>query len=530
MKKYLKKNVFYWGVLFGVALGVLCFGGWRLYRIRSEQSKIAIVTDATPSFAFIMSSIMEAVELCAQKYQISIKRYETDGSAQQTLRAFEKLYADGIRKVIGPILSQALDSAVQTFIAQHSDMIVISPSVTSTHIGESIKMPNFFRFIIADDRLMTAYGQLFLMHLPDLKNLIIIARNDMWGQSISGFIRARVAKILPKVIVQEFFYKVPDAFAKQHDFQKYLSTVVAEVRNVLKEEKGQKAILLASFAEAADYVRLIHNDDLFNVRHFGALSLMPDDPLFKDSVIVDFLIKVKFEALEFSANNALSTKRYAFLRDLIDRLNKKRVETRVSIYSFFAYDAARFLSLCQRVDDIRKVLKNFYGASGYIEVDDSCNRTTGTFVGVGVASDGMRQRLVPLTLNKQEVNFASYGVIEQCGVVINQPYEIAWDKKWDVSVQTIRYDLTGLTEPFKPFKDQFTAFISEYVIVQAKQNNISKQFIIFPSLAKNGVQVYMDTKTQSQWTKKAADKLYLADGADHPMVINGEQASVVKDN
>lgn len=521
-------RVVYFGLFFVFACVVFGFGWWRMHHKVDDQKIIAIVTTTTPSFTFFMHSIMQAVELCAQKHNIAIKRYETDGSAQQTLHAFQKLYADGVRKVVGPILSESLNTAVQVFIAQHTDMVVVSPSVTSSHIGEDVKMPNFFRFVMTDDRLMAVYSQLFFMRMPDLKHLIIMARDDMWGQSIAGFIRAKVTKILPQALVHEFFYKVPESFSNQQDFKKYLSTFVGEIRTVLKNENGPKAVLLASFVEAADYVRLVHDDNLFNIRHFGALPLTPDDPLFKDKLVVDFLIKVKFESLEFSANNALSTKRYTFLTDLIERLKEKNVETRPSIYSFFAYDAARCLSLCKKPEDIRKILKNFYGASGYIEVDDGGNRTTGMFVGVGVVSDGGRWRLVPLSLNKQEVNLASYGVIEQCGIVINQPYEIIWDKKWDVTIQTIRYDLTGLTEPFTSARNHFTALISEYVIVHAKQGALSKRFIIFPSLAKNGIQGYMNMQTHAQWMKKAPEKLYLADGADHPIVVREELVAAQK--
>lgn len=511
------------GLLF--VLGVIGGYFFIVFKRRSTNQVIAYILQGGASASAFARPTRDAINLFAQINQIPVRRFVPDGSAADSLRIFEKIYAEGIRKVVGPLTSGEIDEKVQQFIADHPDMIVITPSATNPAIGTKIHMPNFFRFVAPDDVLAKMYVPFMLTRVHNLKNLIILSRDDLWGKSLTSIIEQNVREKAVHVTVNSFFYTIPEKFVNNEEFSRYLSGVVARIREELKKVNGPTAIMLNTFSEISQYVYLVNKDPLFIVPHFGSDSLVYSGIPFEDTVIAKFLSDVKFEILAYFADNALSTKRFEIAEQFLLQQKKYNIPLLMpSLYAFTAYDAMSCLALCDTPADMKKVLDDFYGACGFIELDERNNRCRGNFLGVGVVFDGSTYRWMPLSLSKYEVYFDKLGILAHTFVDLSASYEISWDKSWNVEVELIGFDLTDKPR-FKPEGNTFNAQVGAYVVLYCRNGELDLKFMVYPALTTEGTQVYVNLSTRDQWVKQTTDSLYLAEKADYLVIKKHENKS-----
>lgn len=518
----------YWVVICGLVVLGGVVGGYLVIasKKRTANQPIAFILQSGVSASSFVRSIRDAVDLFSQTTQIPVKRYTPNGTPAETLRVLRQIHADGIHKVVGPLTSGEFDDAVQQFIADHSDMIVITPSATSPSIGSKIRMPNFFRFIASDDVLVNMYLPFMSARVPNLKNLIVLSRDDGWGKSLDASIKKNARERFASLIVSSFFYTVPEKFTNNEEFSNYFAGIIQRMREVLAKAHGPTAIMLNTFAELNQYVYLVHKDPLFAVPHFGSDALVYSGVPFEDAVIAKFLAAVKFEILVFFASNALSTKRFTVAEQLVAQQKKYSLPLLMpSLHAFAAYDALMCLSLCDEVADVRKVLSKFYGTTGFIELDERGNRHRGSFLGVGTVFDGTSYRWMPLSLSKHDVYLNNFKTLERCLVDLAPSYEISWDKSWNAEAEIIGFDLTDRSR-FKPADNVIKAQIGAYVLLYFKSGDIELKFMVYPALASGGVQVYVNLLTKDQWTKQATDNLYLAAHADNFVVKKPESTPI----
>lgn len=517
-----------------VVLGIVVMlggGGWYLYIVSASRQSInptiAFILQSGVSASAFVRSVRDAADLFSQVNQTPIKRYSPDGSAADALRVLKQIYADGIRKVVGPLTSGELDENVQQFIADHQDMIVITPSATNPAIGSKIHMQNFFRFIAPDDILAKMYIPFMMARVHGLKNLMILSRDDAWGRALTKTIQQNAQEKFKNIDVLEFFYTVPEKFAHNEEFVAYFSGIVQRMRDTLKKSNGPTAIMTNTFAEINQYAYLVHNDPLFAVPHFGSDSLVYSGIPFEDVIIAKFLADVKFEILVFFADNALSTKRFVITEQLILQQKKYNMPLLMpSLHAFTAYDALQCLSLCKTRADLKRVIASFYGTTGFIELNEQNNRVRGSFLGVGVIFDGTAFRWMPLSLSKSDVYVSDAHVLDRIFIDLSASYEISWDKSWHVEVELIGFDLTDKAH-FKPKATSVNAKIGSYVVLYCNDGERELKFMVYPALASDGAQVYVNLLTKDQWTKQAMDSLYLGAKADGLVVKKGSTDSSI---
>lgn len=503
-----------------IGAGFLFYRTTPKIKVLKKQQPIAIIISASSSSPSYITAIRNMINLFSEKYDFTIKRYESDGSSAGALKTFNKIYRDGIRKVCGPFTSQEFDITVQQFVHDHPDMLVVTASITSPNLGTAIAMPNFFRIVASDEHLIDIYGQLLPLRLGNPQRVIVLVRDDAWGKAIVNLVQKKLTKQLPNTSINIFPYQPPEHFENTEQFIQKLSAIVQSIKANLQSSQQKTAILLFSFAEIIHYINLVINEPLFAIPHFGSSSIAYSNLLIEDSTVAKFLSDIKFEALVFFADNARSSKRIAIVKQLAQQRTKTSLSQGTpSTRSLIVYDALYCLAHSNNPQQMRDLFSHFYGISGYIEVDALGSRSTGTFIGAGIVSDGARYRWAPLSFANHEVLLPAYHTTNQSIIDVDQSYTISWDKELDVEVTMIGADFTIITPPFKPANNYLRAMIAECIVLKYYINNARQQFFIFSGEIKDGIQIYMNIDTKDFHIKKTSDNLHIAAQSEYPTIV-----------
>jgi branched-chain amino acid transport system substrate-binding protein len=99
----------------------------------------------------------------------------------EELMAFKQ---QGINLVIGPFTSSEL-SNVREF-AKENSMVLISPS----SVARSIALSDDYIFRMASDDSYQTEAMLQLLKRDNIKNIILIWRDDVWGNDLAGLVKS----------------------------------------------------------------------------------------------------------------------------------------------------------------------------------------------------------------------------------------------------------------------------------------------------------------------------------------------------
>lgn len=301
-------------------------------------------------------------------FRIRIDIVDTQTLPSVARDRFDALYAQGYRFFLGPMSSGELGEII-SLVEAGRKALVISPS--STAPGLAIK-DTVFRFPPPDDFQGNVLSKLFQRY--GVTHIIIVFRNDDWGQGLTSFVE-RFFTEAGGTVVAKIAYdpKAPE-----------FSAIVETVRAQIESLQGQGVPLdnigvdIIGFEELASFLALAAGVDIFRqVKWFGsdgtalseAIRSSPEAAAFADEV--DWKNTITFAATDSSA--------YVFC------VVKQRVGFTPDPYSLISYDAAWILTLAILAaggpDDVDAVAEKvpeitqaFIGASGKINLNEFGDR------------------------------------------------------------------------------------------------------------------------------------------------------------
>jgi len=213
--------------------------------------------------------------------EVSYKR--TEGNPNLALKKLNQLIEEGVSYVVGPFTSNEVAYIIHP--AVQSNTTLISPSSTAPFLAYSDN--TLFR-LVPDDRLQAKYLATSLLN-DEVKNLVIVARNDIYGQQLSSLISSAFRSGGGKN-VEQFNY----ALQMRHGQTDLWPDLMRELRPVIDEfkesEQNKAGILAIGFDELKDFFSLLAEenlDDRFAI--YGSEMLARNRAIKSDANLAKFL-------------------------------------------------------------------------------------------------------------------------------------------------------------------------------------------------------------------------------------------------
>jgi branched-chain amino acid transport system substrate-binding protein len=302
------------------------------------------------------------------KWKIKLIYENTESSAEVALSKFESFVGQGIRIVLGPMMSPQCASIRPS--AQASDVLFISPSATAVTL--SIPGDNLFRFCAIDDLQGPAAAS--AMYSVGVRYMISVYVSNDWGVGLDVSTTEKFISLGGTVL--EHIPWPPDTL-EFTPIVESINNVVQQAKrnNIPLEEIGIYAVayrqILPIFVAASNY------PDLSKIRWFGTdgTVMLPElvDPI-DHRIETDFSLKTKFTSTMFRIPE---TRMYKHVRErIISKLGREP-----TIYTYSAYDSVWVVSLAlaavneynsMKVKEILpQVASSYFGATGNIVLNEN---------------------------------------------------------------------------------------------------------------------------------------------------------------
>jgi len=345
----------------------------------SGEVKIGVLVDLSGALTTYGEDIKAGYEIAEEevnsflnksgaKWRIKLIYENTESSAEVALSKFESLIGQGIRIVLGPMMSPQCASIRPS--AQANNVLFISPSATAVTL--SIPDDNLFRFCAIDDLQGPAAAS--AMYSAGIRYMISVYISNDWGVGLDDSTTKKFISLGGTVL--EHIPWSPDTLEFTPIVEQINSVVQqAKSRGIPLEEIGIYAVayrqILPIFVAASKY------PDLEKVRWFGTdgtvmlpeltdLSEHPDE--------VNFALKTKFTSTMFKIPE---TRAYKHVRErIISKLGREP-----TIYAYSAYDSVWVVSLALAIvneydsmkvkEILPQVAGSYFGAIGNIVLNEN---------------------------------------------------------------------------------------------------------------------------------------------------------------
>lgn len=338
--------------------------------------------------------------LASQNTKLKLKLVVEDGATDKevALAKLQAFDAQGIKVVIGPLTSNSLNY-VKDYANSHG-IILVSPSSTAPSLAID---DNVLRTAPVD--IVQAKAIAKLMADQDVKSLVTLYRDEIWGQELNTLI-GQAAHI----------YSIHHAASQSYpvnttDFAPVVSGLSAQVRTMINQVgTASVAVQLSSFDEIKD-IFLAAKDDpaLKAVRWYGCDTNAVSSALLGDSQAASFATQTRFRASMFlnpyDAGNSVT--RSAYLGDLASL--KGRIQAKLGSssteYSLTTYDtlwliahAAKQLGALSDAAQIKEAItlatKSYVGQSGQIHLSMEGDRTNGDYGFYGITDNAWKRKAI----------------------------------------------------------------------------------------------------------------------------------------
>lgn len=304
-----------------------------------------------------------------------LKYYYSDGTSENALELIAQAYNSGIRKIIGPITSQEIKGSVEEFISSHPDLIVVNGSATSPELATDIG--NIVYFVPDDDLMITHLSGLIKLRCSDYSDAILIYRNDTWGNNYNSGVTNLLEKYLPNMTVTSYQY--------DYTSTESLNSAISLAGNKIGSSVKPLVVFLG-LDEIEAYLTTVISDQRFLVKHFGTDGVAFNQSLLSDDERKVFAVRTEFESVFYYGHNSWSEKRYGFGKNYSGDSSMGSIE--LSTYTFTYYDALDVLYKSSSISEIKTLLKNYYGLSGYISLGSGNRRIYGSTHGIYIIHNG----------------------------------------------------------------------------------------------------------------------------------------------
>lgn len=213
-----------------------------------EERKVGVLVSETGSLASELGiSASKATSLAAYNYnlelastgadwRLEIVREDDGTSPARTLENVRAFHADGIRAMVGPVTSGSVSEIID--FVNDNEMVTISYASSSPVLALS---DNVFRMRADDSQTIRAYVSL-LKH-DGISELVIIHRNDPWGNALNDNILDSVGQIDDITALSSISYP---ASGSDQDYSGVIDTLVSQLHGV---DRSSIAVVLYGFAE-----------------------------------------------------------------------------------------------------------------------------------------------------------------------------------------------------------------------------------------------------------------------------------------
>lgn len=283
-----------------------------------------------------------------------IKLYieDTATQAKKSLEALKKLHKEHeCFLVIGPN-SSSVAKACLDYI-NDNDIIMLSPASTAPSLA--IRGDNLFR--ICPNDLYQAQAMAHMLRKDNIKVLVGLTRNDLWGSDL----HENIAKEFNKdggLVLKNVTYD-----PKTKDFSTIIKELSQHVREGIKKVGSQSvAIHVASYSEIVAILKASENNAILKaVRWYGADATAKHALLIKDARAAELAQLVSLQCPKFEVHE---DQMHLFMQ-FASRLEEKGYKD-INAYTGTTYDAlwiAAMASLGKRKKSISAMKKAIFSVS-----------------------------------------------------------------------------------------------------------------------------------------------------------------------
>lgn len=295
----------------------------------------------------------------------------------QQLMAFKQ---QDINLVIGPFTSSELLNARE--FAKENDMVLISPS----SVARDIALSDDYIFRMASDDSYQTEAMLELLKGDNIKNIILVWRDDVWGNDLSGLVKSGFSNA-GGVVFDSLRYDPATA-----DYTSVIAELASKTGQMLSNATPSEcAIYLLSFNEAESILEAASasNASLGSIKWYGSSAVSQSSPFLTNSAAAAFAVQVGFLCPIHGLNEDAEDK-YTPINSYV----VSQSGLTANIYSFNTYDALWLAVATSLVSDIenpaefaaslRTTASNYFGASGRVLFNDAGDRIPRTYDFYGV--------------------------------------------------------------------------------------------------------------------------------------------------
>ena len=308
------------------------------------------------------------------QWTIEIVPEDTQTKPDIALEKVESFAARGIKLLIGPLSSGEV-RAIKGY-CDANKMLAVSQSSTAPDLA--IPDDYIFRFC-PTDKLGQGPAVGRILYDDGRRYVIPITRNDAWGVGLEESAKKRFEE-LGGTFLEGIRY-APEAV----EFTAEARDLADKVTSAVSKYGADKICVLdISFEEVNPlFTAASEYDVLSTVKWFGSDGTCASDAMIKDPVVLDFAVKVEYPSTIFAPTE--SAKWNMVRENGIEVLGREPESYSYAIYDIvWAYTLSILKVDSTNPETIKAVLpevaQSFFGASGWIQLDEAGDRKAGDYV------------------------------------------------------------------------------------------------------------------------------------------------------
>ena len=333
-----------------------------------------------PAFYAYQYATNALAEYYGENVSINSTIIDTQSDKDICLEELMSLKQQGINLVIGPFTSSEL-SNVREF-AKENSMILISPS----SVARSISLSNDYIFRMASDDSYQTEAMLQLLNRDNIKSIILIWRDDVWGNDLAGLVKSGFNNI-GRVVFDSLKYD-----PSTEDYTSIIGELVTKSDQMLNNYTASEcAIYLLSFNEAESILEKasVSSSQLGDIKWYGSSAVSQSSPFLSNLTAAAFAVQVGFLCPIHGLDDNAQDK-YTAINSYVE----SQSGLSANIYSFNTYDALWLAVAASLISDInnpeefaaslRKTGSSYFGASGRVLFNEAGDRIPKTYDFFGV--------------------------------------------------------------------------------------------------------------------------------------------------
>lgn len=343
--------------------GLFAFSGPLATFAENEYAAALLAVDHVNAF----------LESIGAEWTVSIVAEDTQVQPDLALEKLESLAARGIKLVMGPLASSEV-RAIKGY-CDANKILAISQSSTAPDLA--IADDYIFRFC-PTDKLGQGPAMGRILYEAGISYVIPVTRNDAWGVGLEEAGRPKFEE-LGGTFLEGIRY--PDTAVEFSAEASDLATKVASAVDAYGAENV--AVWHISFEEVnAFFTAASEYPVLKTVEWFGSDGTAQSGAMLDDPVVWDFAIEVRYPCTIFAPTK--SVKWEMVRQNGIDVIGREPDSYSYAIYDIvWAYALSILKADSADPDAVRAVLpevtESFFGASGWIDLDEAGDRMAGDY-------------------------------------------------------------------------------------------------------------------------------------------------------